>query len=406
MDNISKEDTPRPLRVGLTYNLKKDVTSHIAGKEAPDLEAEYDSIETVLAIKNALEGDNCQVELLEASEELPLKLMKHDIDIVFNIAEGTQGRGRESEIPAIMNFYKIPYTGSDETTLCLALDKALTKRVLATYHIRTPKYQVISKDQTKINGNFTYPAIVKPNAEGSSKGISDVAIVSNPSQLKSLVSKNINLYHQDMLVEEYIGGREFTVGVLGNGSEIQVFPPMEIVYLDSQNPFNIYSYNVKQNYKKLIRYECPAVISKEIESEMIHTAKRIYEILQCKDFARIDFRLSQGGNPQDRNPQGKNSQDENQQDGNPQGKNSQDGNQQNSQDGNQQDGNPQGKNSQDGNPQDEKIYFIEINPLPGLAPGYSDFPMIAEFNGMDYVTLVRSILNSALKRYGFHFYLS
>ena len=110
--------------------------------------------------------------------------------------------------------------------------------------------------------------------------------------------------------------------------------------------------------KKLIRYECPAAISKKIETEMVQTAKKIYEILQCKDFARIDFRLSQNGN------------------------------------------------SHRENSHSEKIYFIEINPLPGLAPGYSDFPMIAEFNGMNYDTLVRSILNSALKRYGFHFYLS
>ncbi|WP_313131185.1 D-alanine--D-alanine ligase family protein [Anaerocolumna sp.] len=363
MDNIPVDESSHPLRVGLTYNLKKNASENVAENEAPDMEAEYDSMETVLAIKNALESDDCRIELLEATEDLPLKLAKHDIDIVFNIAEGIQGRGREAEIPAIMNFYKIPYTGSDETTLCLALDKALTKRVLETYQIRTPKYFVISKDETKFNDSFTFPAIVKPNAEGSSKGISDVAIVSNPSELKSLISKNISLYHQDMLVEEYIGGREFTVGILGNGSELRVFPPMEIVYLDQQTPFNIYSYNVKQNYKELIRYECPAAISKEIETEMVQTAKKIYEVLQCKDFARIDFRLSQREIPRSENPQTRNS------------------------------------NS-------EKIYFIEINPLPGLAPGYSDFPMIAEFNGMNYNTLVRSILNSALKRHGFHFYLS
>jgi D-alanine-D-alanine ligase len=138
---------------------------------------------------------------------------------------------------------------------------------------------------------------------------------------------------------------------------------MEIVYLNQQTLFNIYSYNVKQNYKELIRYECPAAISKEIETEMVQTAKKIYEVLQCKDFARIDFRLSRRKIPRSENSQTRNS------------------------------------NS-------EKIYFIEINPLPGLAPGYSDFPMIAEFNGMNYNTLVRSILNNALKRYGFHFYLS
>lgn len=341
MERISKLDAHKHLRVGLTYNLKKDVESDVV-----DNEAEYDSIETVMAIKKALEDEHCQVELLEATEELPAKLADHKVDIVFNIAEGMIGRGREAQVPAILNFFRIPFTGSDETTLCIALDKALTKRVLATYHIRTPKYHIISHDNQKISGSFTFPAIVKPNAEGSSKGISDVAIVSTRSELRNLVKKNIGMYQQDMLVEEYIGGREFTVGIVGNGDDLHVFPPMEIVYM-KQNKFNIYSYNVKQNYKELIRYDCPAKITTQEEKEMTDTARKIYRILECKDFARIDFRLSEDG----------------------------------------------------------KLYFIEINPLPGLAPGYSDFPMIADFNGTDYVTLVRSILNTALKRYGLNYYI-
>jgi D-alanine-D-alanine ligase len=126
--------------------------------------------------------------------------------------------------------------------LCIALDKALTKRMLATYHIRTPKYHVISHHNPILSGSFTYPAIIKPNAEGSSKGISDVAIVSDRKELHSLVMKNIDMYRQDMLVEEYIGGREFTAGVIGNGEETHVFPPMEIVYLKKEK-YNIYSYN-------------------------------------------------------------------------------------------------------------------------------------------------------------------
>lgn len=336
MGKNSKLDTHHHLRVGLTYNLKKNAASDIA-----DNEAEYDNIETVMAIKQALEDEYCQVELLEATEELPARLAKHPVDIVFNIAEGTWGRGREAQVPAILNYFRIPFTGSDETTLCIALDKALTKRLLATYHIRTPKYQIVSRDHQDISGSFPCPAIVKPNAEGSSKGISDVAIVSDRSGLSSLIQKNINVYQQDMLVEEYIGGREFTVGILGNGDDIHVYPPMEIVYV-KPNQYNIYSYNVKQNYKDFIRYDCPAGLTSEQEAEMKNAARKVYQILQCRDFARIDFRLSEDG----------------------------------------------------------KLYFIEINPLPGLAPGYSDFPMLAEFSGTDYVTLVRSILRTALKRYG------
>lgn len=337
MEEIPEQDSVPPLRVGLTYNLKKNIKSDIE-----DIEAEYDNIETVEAIKNAIESGGYSVELMEADEKLPARLKANKVDIVFNIAEGINGRGREAQVPAILNFYNIPFTGSDETTLCIALDKALTKRLLSTYHIATPKYRIITTENKTISANFAFPAIVKPNAEGSSKGISDVAIVTDKKGLIDLTAKNVSLYKQDMLVEEYIPGREFTVGVLGNGAETRVFSPMEIVYINKQNNFNIYSYNVKQNYKQLIRYECPASISKETKTNMMSIARKIFDILQCKDFARLDFRLSPENKP----------------------------------------------------------YFIEINPLPGLAPGYSDYPMLAGFNGMDYNALVLNILHSALKRHG------
>lgn len=341
MVNSFDKNASKPLRIGLTFNLKKNTVTDVE-----DEEAEYDSVDTVFAIKNALEGDNCYVTLLEATEELPTKLNENKPDIVFNIAEGIGGRGREAQIPAILNMFGIPFTGSDETTLCIALDKALTKRLLSTYHVRTPKYQVISKNSVKTNLSIKFPVIVKPNAEGSSKGISDAAIVSNKEELNKLIKTNMSMYKQDMLVEEYIAGREFTVGILGNGHDLKVFPPMEIVYIDKQNKYNIYSYQVKKDYKKLIQYECPAKLDRETEATMLKVARRVYEALNCRDFARIDFRMSEEG----------------------------------------------------------QIYFIEINPLPGLAPGYSDFPMIAEFNGMDYDSLVREILRNALKRHSLNFY--
>jgi D-alanine-D-alanine ligase len=327
----------RPLRVAIAYNLKKGVKS-----EAADSEAEYDSIETVLAIKKALEGPNCQVELCEADGTLPQSLKNACADIVFNIAEGLRGKGREAAVPALLNLLNIPYTGSDETTLCLALDKALTKRLLSTYRVRSPKSHVLAKSRPKARGKIPFPAIVKPNAEGSSKGISDVSVVCGREELENLVSRNLSLYGQDMLVEEYIAGREFTVGVLGNGADAVVFAPMEIVYLREEEAYPIYSYNVKQNYKTLIRYECPANLDPKLDAQLRRTARKIYEALECRDFARMDFRLSPDG----------------------------------------------------------KAYFIEINPLPGLAPGYSDYPMLAEFCGVPYRELVRGILQSALVRHG------
>lgn len=335
MEEITESDQPPLLRVGITYNLKKHGASDI-----PDSEAEYDDYDTILAIKNALEMIGCRVELLEATEELPAKLAGSLVDIVFNIAEGTGGRGREAQVPALLNLYRIPFTGSDETTLCIALDKALTKRILATYHIKTPKYKVIRMDGKYQIGSLTYPVIVKPNAEGSSKGISSYSVASDAGGLRALLSRNMEQYRQDMLVEEYIDGREFTVGILGNGKDARVFPPMEIIYKQKRD-YNIYCYEVKRNYLEHIRYECPADIDGDTQRKIENAARRIYEILGCRDFARMDFRLSPDGCP----------------------------------------------------------YFIEINPLPGLAPGYSDFPVIAESNGMDYNSLIRSILTAALKRH-------
>ncbi|MDF2685951.1 MAG: putative D-alanine--D-alanine ligase [Clostridia bacterium] len=339
MEEIEPE-VPLPkgrLAVGVVYNLKKGVLA-----AAPDAEAEFDSIETVYAIKSALEAEGHSVILLEADKALPEKLRNTHIDIAFNIAEGIGGRGREAQLPAILNYFGIPFTGSDETTLCLALDKALTKRIMASYKINTPKYTVLSPDKSFSSASLKFPVIIKPNAEGSSKGISDISIVKSAKELHELANKNIELYNEAMLAEEYIEGREFTVGILGNGKETRVFPPMEIVYKKgTQESFHVYSYNVKQNYKEYIKYECPASLTKEQAAEMTDMAKKIYTVLDCRDFSRIDFRMSAT---------------------------------------------------------DNKIYFIEINPLPGLAPGYSDYPMLAEFCGVGYKELVNGILNAAIKR--------
>lgn len=338
METLELED-PLPkkaLQIGIVYNLKKGIKTEVI-----DEEAEYDSIDTVLAIKAALETQGHNVILLEADKSLPDKLRDTHIDIAFNIAEGFGGRCREAQVPAILNFYGIPYTGSDETTLCIALDKALTKKLLSLHKIRTPKYILISPEKTKISLNLKYPVIVKPNAEGSSKGISDKSIVKSAKELRALVNKNLNLYRSSMLAEEYIEGREFTVGIIGNGKDTKVLPPMEIIYKkETQENFHVYSYNVKQNYKEYIDYKCPASLTEEQEKEMIDMSAKIYDILGCRDFSRIDYRMSEDG----------------------------------------------------------KIYFIEINPLPGLAPGYSDYPMLAEKSGIEYTVLVNSILQAALSR--------
>ena len=329
-----------PLKVGITFNLKKNIASDL-----PDIEAEFDDADTIQAIQNALEASGCTVELYEATEELPVRLIKNRPDIVFNIAEGSMGRGREAQVPAILNYLAIPFTGSDETTLCIAMDKALTKRLAASHGINTPKYQIAKYGDPFSHPGISFPIIVKPNNEGSSKGISDISIAEDSARLALVLAEKMSAYKQDMLLEEYISGREFTVGILGNGQALRVFKPMEIIFKDKAN--SIYSYDVKKNFRELVRYECPPSIDAGLIKEIEDAAESVYRALECRDMARVDFRLSPNG----------------------------------------------------------QLYFIEINPLPGLAPLYSDFPMIAAFCGMDYAELIRTILDSALSRYGLRYHV-
>lgn len=334
---MENDGVPPKLATAIVYNLKKGIAS-----DTEDIEAEYDSADTIEALSNALASAGVRVELMEADADLFNKLKQTHVDIVFNIAEGSNGRGREAQVPAILNFLKIPYSGSDETTLCISLDKALTKRYLSTFGIITPSYQLVKTQDFKFDPSLRLPLIIKPNCEGSSKGISELALINDEKQLHDKVGRSFKLYGQPVLIEEYIRGREFTVGVLGNGSDMKVFEPLEICCLQGDAPNMIYSYKIKKDFDKYIKYSCPPLLDEDTIGRMKETAARIFAALECRDFSRIDFRLSEDG----------------------------------------------------------IIYFIEINPLPGLTPGYSDYPVLAELNGMDYRTLVVSILNSALKRYG------
>ncbi|MEN6634862.1 MAG: D-alanine--D-alanine ligase, partial [Clostridiaceae bacterium] len=246
-------------------------------ENAPDAQAEYDSMDTVLAIESAIRKLGHHTVLLEADESLPQRLLQEKPDLVFNIAEGRGGRGREAQVPALLNLFTIPFTGSDETTLCLSLDKALTKRILSTYQIPTPRYHLYSPGESIRTAGLKFPVIVKPNAEGSSKGIADVCIAESSKELKSLVRRNFELYGGAVLAEEFISGREFTVGLLGNGENLRVFPPMEIVYHKSPiEGYNVYNYTVKQEYQSYVTYRCPAEIPDAMEQEMIRLSKKIF----------------------------------------------------------------------------------------------------------------------------------
>lgn len=327
---------PPPLTVGIAYNLKKGVPS-----EAEDMEAEYDSLDTVCAIRDVFESAGYGAELLEADADFPEKIRHSKAGLVFNIAEGRNGRGREAQAPAILSFLGVPFSGSDETTLGIALDKAMTKRYLTACGVKTPAWQLVRSPRFAPDPSLRFPLIVKPNSEGSGKGITGLAVARDETQLKALMERNFRLYGEPMLAEEYIAGREFTVGLLGNGEDLTVFEPMEIVYRSAEAQ-SIYSYRVKKDYRDYVDYRCPAEIPADVSRKMKEAAALAFRELECRDFARVDFRLAEDGTP----------------------------------------------------------YFIEINPLPGLAPGYSDYPMLAGFCGMDYRTLILGVLQNALRRYG------
>jgi len=337
------DDGPFPaarLKAAIVFNLKKGVPGATA-----DMEAEYDNLDTVLAIQKALEKGGAETTLAEADDTLPQRLLADRPDIVFNIAEGFRGRGREAQIPALLNMLGIPFTGSDETALGIALDKALCKRLLSTFGVRTPRFAVIANeaDIAAAAESLRFPVIVKPNAEGSSKGVSDVCIASDGAELRRVAAEDLRLYGEPMLAEEYMDGREFTVGILGNGAETRVFPPMEIRFRsNTQGPYRVYSFGVKKDYKKYVEYRCPAELTPEQAREMTDMARTAYDALGCCDFTRVDFRMNREGT----------------------------------------------------------IHFIEMNPLPGLAPGYSDYPMLAEFCGMGYDELVLAVLRAGAKRCG------
>jgi D-alanine-D-alanine ligase len=326
---------PRPRRtslsVGLAYNMKR-----IGSSDGDDREAEYDPPETIEAITKAIESHGHTVVPLEATPDFPRMLMSSAVDVVFNIAEGITGRNREAQIPNLCELLGVPYTGSDSATLSICLDKALCKRMLRD--VDTPEFQVLVTGREKLR-NFRYPVIVKPNQEGTSKGITAKSVVDSEAGVRELAREIIERYGQPALVEEYIVGREFTVGLLGERRP-RVLPPMEVIFLN-QAERTVYDYQCKQDWEKHVRYECPANLTREELRAMEKVCRSTFMALGCRDVARVDLRMTKEG----------------------------------------------------------RLYVIEVNPLPGLTPDYSDLCLIGNGAKIEYRTLIGEILSFAIKRW-------
>lgn len=337
------------MKVGLTYNEKKGV-----GARQDDTYLEWDDAETIEAIAQALRTRH-DVVLIEADGQAAQRLKTERPDIVFNIAEGRSGPLREAEIPALLESLGIPYTGSGPETLSVSLDKGWTKRILRQFGLPTANFLVCEEPHIHLNG-LTFPLMIKPLWEGSSKGIPDNAVVETPQALRKEVKRILNRYRQPALIEEFLPGREFTIALLGNGDALEVLPIVEIdLKALPKEAHPIYSYEAKWVWDTreapLRIFECPAKIPSLLERKLNHLAKRTFQVLKCRDWCRIDLRLDEKGEPS----------------------------------------------------------ILEVNPLPGILPDpdqNSCFPKAARAKGMSYEELILKVLSIACQRVGFSKYVS
>jgi D-alanine-D-alanine ligase len=326
-----------PLRVGFTFNVKR-IKPEIDGRK--DEEAEYDAPSTIQAVREAIVAAGHDVIDLEATSELPNVLAATPVDLVFNMAEGIKGRNREAVVPALLELLDIPYSGSDPAALSIALDKALAKRIVRQHGIPTPNFVTLQTGKERLPRELMkFPLIVKPVAEGSSKGVHHTSVVETEAELREAAREMIAKYDQPALVETYVAGREFTVGLLGERRP-KVLPPMEVVFL-APGKHPVYSFEFKQDWSSKIRYDVPANLEPGQLRALERAARECFIALGCRDVARVDFRMDEQG----------------------------------------------------------KVYFLECNPLPGLTPGWSDLVLIAKAAGIEYNALIAEILSGAIRRY-------
>jgi D-alanine-D-alanine ligase len=358
------------MKIAVLANLKENAPTWEG--MSPDQWDDLDSPKTIKSIIKALEGGGHQAAFFEASilppHDLIARLCDYQPGLCFNIAEGHFGDGREAHIPSILEMLRLPYTGSKVLTLALALDKPLTKRVLAYHELPTPEFQVfgnaddpVDEDLVDERDELRFPMFVKPSREGTGMGVSAESVVHTVAQLRERVGGQLKRYNQSILCERYIKGREITVGIVGNlkptdarrlndrtapnvlPDELTFFPPLEVdlgAYDESEAM--LYTNRIKVELAEDFRYLCPAPLEPDVEQELYRLAAAVFRVTGCYDVARVDFRLAE----------------------------------------------------EEGN----RPYILEINPLPGLNPGYSDLCVEAQAAGWTYEQLINTIVDLALER--------
>jgi D-alanine-D-alanine ligase len=323
--------------IGLTYDLRAD---YLAVGYSEDETAEFDRPDTIEALEKALGALGHQTNRIGNARQLVERLARGDRwDLVFNIAEGLHGRAREAQVPAILDLYEIPYTFSDPLVMALALDKAWTKVVVRSAGIPTPDFALVKRPEDAQRVELPLPLFAKPVAEGTGKGVTPASKITDRAALGRVCEELLSRYHQSVLVETFLPGREFTVGVVGTDEEAEVVGSVEVVLLPGAEA-DAYSYVNKERCEELCQY----VLVRPEEDEEVRQAERIalaaYRALDCRDAGRVDLRSDAQRRP----------------------------------------------------------HFVEINPLAGIHPEHSDLPIICTQKGIAYQELIGRIVRSASRR--------
>jgi D-alanine-D-alanine ligase len=324
------------MKIGITYDLRDDYLAEGYGEEET---AEFDHPRTIEAIEEALRSLDYETDRIGHVRALARRLVAGERwDIVFNIAEGLRGFGREAQVPALLEAWDIPYTFSDPLLLSLTLHKGMTKRVIRDLGIPTPDFAVVESSEEIAAVDLPFPLFAKPVAEGTGKGVTAASKIQDKAQLERVCRGLLAAYGQPVLVETFLPGREFTVGIIGTGMDAFAPGVLEI-HLMERAEQGVYSYANKENWHGRIEY-CLAVDAMAQAAK--ETALAAWRGLGCRDGGRIDLRSDTNGTPN----------------------------------------------------------FIEVNPLAGIRPEHSDLPILCELAGMPYRDMIAGIMRSAMKRIG------
>lgn len=325
------------LTIGLTYDLR---AAYLAEGYSEEETAEFDQEETIAAIETALQGLGHRTERIGHGRDLAAALVAgRRWGLVFNIAEGMHGIGREAQVPALLDLYSIPYTFSDPLVMSLTLHKGMTKRVLRDAGVATADFVIAASAADAAAVPFGPPWFIKPVAEGTGKGITPASIVRRPEELQPACDRLLTRFRQPVLIEPYLPGREFTTGIIGTGDRAEILGTMEVRLLASAEQ-GVYSYANKEEWRTRVEYRLVAPKEDPTVAEAESVALAAWRVLGCRDGGRIDLRCDHRGRPM----------------------------------------------------------FLEVNPLAGINPHHSDLPILCGKLGISYQELIGRMVASACER--------